>query len=277
MPELPEVETVCAGIGDHLPGRRLRRVRLQRTDLRWPLPVQALKRLHGKRCEGVGRRSKYLQLQFSGSDVALVHLGMSGRLWLDILTPAAPRPVWKLHEHWRMDFGDRLLRFSDPRRFGMLDVVSGVNIEAHRLLRHLGPEPLSASFNGESLHRTSRNRRVSVKNFLMDARNVVGIGNIYASESCFCAGVRPGRAAGRMTRAECDRLVAAVKTVLRAAIRAGGTTLRDYIGVDERAGLFQRELQVYGRVGEDCRRCGTAIKRASGSGRSTYYCPVCQR
>ena len=279
MPELPEVETVCRGLGRHLPGRRLRRVGLRRTDLRWPIPVAAFRALRDRRCDQVRRRSKYLQLAFSGPDapVVLVHLGMSGRLWVDVLEPRGRRPSWNLHEHWRMDFGDRLVRFSDPRRFGMLDVVPGAAMAQHRLLRHLGPEPLQGSFNGTSLHQSCRRRRLSVKNFLMDSRNVVGIGNIYASEACFRGGVRPGRAAGRLTRTECDRLARAVKHVLRAAIRAGGTTLRDYVGVDEKAGLFQRKLHVYGRHDEPCHRCGTGIKRVAANGRSTYYCPACQR
>ncbi len=279
MPELPEVQTVCHGIARHLPGRRLRRVRLRRADLRWPIPVEAFHDLQGRQCKTVQRRSKYLQLRFSGpgSPVALLHLGMSGRLWIDLMEPDARRPRWKPHEHWRMDFGDRLLRFSDPRRFGMLDIVSGAEMAGHRLLRHLGPEPLQSAFNGASLHRTSRRRRVSVKNFLMDARNVVGIGNVYASEACFRAGVRPGRAAGRLTRGECDHLARAVKQVLRAAIRAGGTTLRDYVGVDEKTGFFQRQLRVYGRTGEPCQACGTKVKRTMGGGRSTFYCPTCQQ
>lgn len=279
MPELPEVETVRCGIGQHLPGRRLRRVRLRRTDLRWAIPVKACEDLEGRQCTGVRRRSKYLQLFFSGAEapVALLHLGMSGRLGVDVLRPDGRRPAWETHEHWRMDFGDRLLRFSDPRRFGMLDVVADAEISQHRLLRHLGPEPLQKEFNGSALHRTSRHRKVAVKNFLMDARNVVGIGNIYASEACFRAGVRPGRAAGRLTRAECGALARAVKQVLRAAIRAGGTTLRDYVGVDDRIGFFQRQLRVYGRDGDPCSHCSTTIKRTTANGRSTFYCPACQQ
>ena len=266
MPELPEVETVRCGIGRHLPGRRLRRVGLRRTDLRWAIPVKAFQDLAGRQCTGVRRRSKYLQLSFSGAGapVALVHLGMSGRLGVDVLRPGGRRPVWETHEHWRMDFGDRLLRFSDPRRFGMLDVVADAEISEHRLLRHLGPEPLHREFNGSTLHQRSRRRKVTVKNFLMDAKNVVGVGNIYASEACFRAGVRPGRAAGRLTRAECDDLARSVKQVLRAAIRAGGTTLRDYVGVDDNIGFFQRQLQVYGRDGDACRHCGTTISQRCG-------------
>ena len=237
--------------------------------------MKAFEDLVGRQCTGVHRRSKYLQLSFSGADapVALLHLGMSGRLGVDVLRPYGRRPAWEIHEHWRMDFGDRLLRFSDPRRFGMLDVVADAEISQHRLLRHLGPEPLDKEFNGSTLHRCSRHRRVAVKNFLMDARNVVGVGNVYASGACFRAGVRPGRAAGRLTRAECDALARSIKQVLR----AGGTTLRDYVGVDDRIGFFQRQLRVYGRDGQPCNRCHTTIKRTTATGRSTFYCPACQQ
>ncbi len=278
MPELPEVETVRRGMAPLLIGQQVRRIELRRSDLRWPIPEHKVHRLRGRTCRQVARRSKYLQLHFSGlgSPVALIHLGMSGRLFVDVLPSDEPRPPWRLHEHWRMDFGRCLMRYVDARRFGMLDVVPGRDLQSHWLIKDLGPEPLDESFTGELLFRLSRKRRVNCKNLLMNARNVVGVGNIYASEACFRAGVRPRRAAWRLSRRNCDNLVDAVQGVLRDAIGAGGTTIRDYIGVDENTGYFQRSLMVYGRQGDPCRACGTPIKRVVETGRSTYYCPRCQ-
>ena len=264
------------GLADRLPGRKLREVSLQRHDLRWPIPVDAVHDLVGRKVSKVERRSKYLQVFFSGADrpVALIHLGMSGQLFLD---PVPPEPEWRTHEHWRMDFGDRLLRYVDPRRFGSLDVTPASELDQHKLIRALGPEPLSDQFDGDGLHRRTRRRRVAVKTYLMNAREVVGIGNIYASEACYRAGVRPGRGIYRTTRDECHRLVAAVQEVLEQAIEEGGTTLRDYVGVDEDAGYFQQSLAVYGRDGEPCLACGEEIKHFVQAARSTYYCPRCQR
>jgi formamidopyrimidine-DNA glycosylase len=275
MPELPEVETVRRGMQRLLPGHRLRKVTLRRKDLRWPIPLQACRSLEARRCTETFRRSKYIGMQFDGPGhpVALIHLGMSGRLWIDRFTTA---PEWRDHEHWRMDFGELLLRYVDPRRFGMLDVVGANELQGHKLIRNLGPEPLSADFDGEFLFQRSRKRSVATKTFLMDAKNVVGIGNIYASEACYRAGVRPRTAVGRLTRCQCADLVGAAKSILELALAAGGTTIRDYVGVAEDTGYFQRELMVYDRAGEPCRRCGARIKRTVDGGRSTYYCPGCQ-
>jgi formamidopyrimidine-DNA glycosylase len=277
MPELPEVETVRRGIERVLPGRTLRKVTIERDDLRWPIPVRACRGLQRRTCTLTSRRSKYLGLHFDGpgAPVALIHLGMSGRLWLEPAdSPGLAR--WRDHEHWRMDFGDTVLRYVDARRFGMLDVVASAELATHKLIRDLGPEPLGPAFHGAYLFDRSRRRRVATKAFLMDARNVVGVGNIYASEACFCAGVRPRRRVLRLTRAECAALAHATRSVLLRAIAAGGTTIRDYVGVDEDKGYFQRELMVYGRWGEPCRQCGSPIKRTIDGGRSTYYCPTCQ-
>lgn len=278
MPELPEVETVRRGMAPLLIGQQVQRIELRRSDLRWPIPEHKVRRLRCRTCRQVARRSKYLQLHFSGlgSPVALIHLGMSGRLFVDVLPADEPRPPWRQHEHWRMDFGRCLMRYVDARRFGMLDVVPGRDLENHWLIKDLGPEPLDNGFTGEALFQLSRKRRVNCKNLLMNSRNVVGVGNIYASEACFRAGVRPRRAAGRLTRQHCENLVDAVQGVLKDAIGAGGTTIRDYIGVDENTGYFQLSLMVYGRAGDPCRACGTPIKRVVETGRSTYYCPRCQ-
>jgi formamidopyrimidine-DNA glycosylase len=279
VPELPEVETVRRGAEPHLRGRRLRRVELRRTDLRWPIPTAAVHDLEGRRCTAIERRSKYLLLHFDGpkAPAAIVHLGMSGRLLVDVVRERAARPEWRTHEHWRMDFGDRLLRLVDPRRFGVLDAVPAGGLATHRLLRGLGQEPLTPAFDGAFLHRISRRRRASVKSLLMDGRLLVGVGNIYASEACWRAQVRPRRAAHGLTHGECDAIAQAVRDVLQDAIAAGGTSFRDYVGVDDEAGLFARELQVYDRAGQPCRRCGHRIKRTTDGGRSTYWCAGCQR
>ena len=282
MPELPEVETVRRGLARHLLNQRLHAVHLAREDLRWPLPVAALHALPGRTLRGIERRSKYLLLRLEphrtpqlDAQVALVHLGMTGRL---LVGPLADYDApWEKHEHWRMRFARHCLRFVDARRFGMLDVFPAAALPHHPLLVRLGPEPLGPHFGADALWTRTRRRRTGAKTFLMDARNVVGVGNIYASEACHRAGIRPRRAAGSLTRDDCARLAAAVRAVLRDAIRRGGTTLRDYVDADAESGWFQLRLAVYGREGEPCRTCGAAIKRVVGGGRSTYYCPRCQR
>jgi formamidopyrimidine-DNA glycosylase len=279
VPELPEVETVRAGAEPHLRGRRLRAVTLTRGDLRWPMPAAGLQDLVGRRCTSVGRRSKYLLLRFDGREapVAIVHLGMTGRFVVEAVGARAVRPPFRRHEHWRMDFGQRLVRFVDARRFGSLDVAPAAALAAHPRLAGLGVEPLGPGFDGAFLFRASRGRSASVKTLLMNARVVVGVGNIYASEACWRARVRPRRAAGTLSRRECDALAGAVRDVLRAAIAAGGTSFRDYVGVAEDAGFFARELAVYERAGEPCRRCGAAVRRTVDGARSTYWCAGCQR
>ncbi|MGE3171896.1 MAG: bifunctional DNA-formamidopyrimidine glycosylase/DNA-(apurinic or apyrimidinic site) lyase [Planctomycetota bacterium] len=279
MPELPEVETVRRGAEPLLKGRRLRAVELRREDLRWPIPVQDVRALEGRRCTAIERRSKYLLLHFDGpgAPTALVHLGMSGRFLVEPRARGGVAPEWRLHEHWRMDFGDRLVRFVDPRRFSVLDHALAAALPQHRLLKELGQEPLAPGFDGAFLHRISRGRRASVKTVLMDGRLLVGVGNIYASEACWRARVRPRRAARSLTVAECDALAAAVRRVLEQAIAAGGTSFRDYVGVAEENGYFARELRVYERAGLACRRCRAAIRRTVDGGRSTYWCAGCQR
>lgn len=279
MPELPEVETVRAGAEPLLRGRRLLAVELRRDDLRWPIPKAGVRALVGRRCTAITRRSKYLLIRFDGAPrpVALVHLGMTGRLIVEPTTRKRPRPEWRLHEHWRWDFGDRLVRFVDPRRFGALDVCDERDLAAHPRLASLGQEPLEPGFDGAFLHRVSRRRRTAVKALLMDAHVLVGVGNIYASEACWRARVRPRRAAGSLTRSECDALATAVRSVLEDAIAAGGTSFRDYVGVAEDAGWFARELAVYERAGEPCPRCGAPVRRTVDGARSTYWCAGCQR
>ena len=279
VPELPEVETVRRGAEPFLVGRRLASVQLRRKDLRWPIPIEAVQGLAGRRCTAVTRRSKYLLLHFDGESkpVALIHLGMSGRFLVEPMSRTHPRPPYRTHEHWRMDFGDRLVRFVDPRRFGSLDVIARDDLGSHPRLLSLGQEPLQDGFDGSMLFSASRHRRCATKLLLMDAHVLVGVGNIYASEACWRARVRPRRAARSLTRRECDALAEAVRGVLSAAIAAGGTSFRDYVGVGEDAGFFARELAVYERAGQPCPRCAGVIRRTTDAGRSTYWCAGCQR
>ncbi len=270
MPELPEVETTRRGITPHLLGRRIRAVRLRRPDLRWPIPDEITRRLPGQAIVDVRRRAKYLLLD-SEVGSALLHLGMSGSLRV---LPASLPPGPHDHVDLQLDDG-RLLRFTDPRRFGcLLWQPAG---ETHPLLAGLGPEPLSDAFDGDHLFRLSRGRRGPVKNFLMDQAIVVGVGNIYAAESLFRAGIDPRRAAGRVSLERYRTLAAAVKAVLAHAIERGGTTLRDFLAPDGAPGYFEQELQVYGREGEPCRRCGTPLRGLRIGQRASAWCPQCQR
>jgi formamidopyrimidine-DNA glycosylase len=271
MPELPEVETTRRGIRPALVGRRIEKFDLREPRLRWPVEPRLAVEIAGQRVVDVRRRAKYLLIDLERGTL-IVHLGMSGSL--RVMPATAPR---LLHDHYDLvlDSG-RCLRFNDPRRFGSLHWCPG-DPEAHELLAGLGPEPLEPSFDAEYLARLARGRKVAVKLFLMDQRVVVGVGNIYASEALFRAGVRPRRAAGRLRRADWVRVVEAVRGVLADAIRRGGTTLRDYVNADGTPGYFRQELHVYERTGEPCRRCATPIRHLVQGQRSTYFCPACQR
>ncbi|AHK78291.1 5-hydroxymethyluracil DNA glycosylase [Ectothiorhodospira haloalkaliphila] len=271
MPELPEVETTRRGIEPHLTGRRITQVHIRQPRLRWPIPTDLPHRLQGRTITRVERRGKYLLIQCPPGTV-LIHLGMSGSLRL-VPPDAPPRP----HDHVDLTLDSGLtLRLHDPRRFGALlwfDPETG----NHPLLAHLGPEPLGDSFDADYLFRISRGRRISIKALIMNSQVVVGVGNIYASESLFLAGIRPRRAAGRLTRAEATRLVAAIRQVLEASIAQGGTTLRDFVHEDGAHGYFSQSLRVYGRPQAPCTTCQTPIKHITQGGRSSYYCPTCQK
>ncbi|NII72641.1 formamidopyrimidine-DNA glycosylase [Dyella sp. SG562] len=274
MPELPEVETTRRGIAPHLIGRRITSVVLRRPDLRWPIPPEIGELLPGQRIEDVERRAKYLLLHTAAGS-ALLHLGMTGVLRV----LPADAPVGK-HDHVDLGLeaattGARVLRFTDARRFGCL--LWQAPDTTHELLENLGLEPLTDDFDGDLLWRMSRGRTAAVKLFLMDNAVVVGVGNIYASEALFAAGIDPRRAAGSVSRARYARLAAEVKRILAWAIERGGTTLRDFINPDGMPGYFVRELQVYGREGEPCRTCGTAIRQVVLGQRSTFWCPRCQK
>ena len=271
MPELPEVETARRGLAPHLEGRTVTGVVLRRPDLRWPIPAQVRRDLPGRRIVGVRRRAKYLLLDTDAGDSALLHLGMSGML--RVLPAATPVGA---HDHvdLALDSG-RVLRFTDPRRFGCL-LWQAAGTE-HELLHGLGPEPLSDAFDGDWLFARSRGRRAPVKTFLMDQRIVVGVGNIYAAESLFRAGISPLRAAGRVSRERYAALAEAARGILAHAIARGGTTLRDFLAPDGAPGYFEQELSAYGRGGEPCPRCGRPLRQAAIAQRATVWCGHCQR
>lgn len=271
MPELPEVETTRRGLLPHLVGRRVRDVVVRNPNLRWPVPRDLRARLRGEEFLAIRRRGKYLLFDCRQGHL-LVHLGMSGRLSL-VPEELAPKP----HDHVDVRMDDRrALRLTDPRRFGAVLWLKGP-AEHHALLKGLGLEPLDSGFTGEVLRKLARGRRVAVKQFLMNGRIVVGVGNIYASEALFQAGIHPSRAAGSLSLARWERLAESVRATLERALAAGGTTLRDFAAADGRPGDFQHEFAVYGREGRPCVRCGTAIRAQRQGQRSTFYCPRCQR
>ena len=269
MPELPEVETTRRGITPHLTGRRLVGWRLRNPALRWPVVLPDVAR--GQAVTGVGRRGKYLLIALETGSLIL-HLGMSGSL--RVLPAHAP-----VRKHDHVDFlldSGKVLRLNDPRRFGSIHWHES-DAEPHWLLASLGVEPLSDDFTGAYLKRTARARRVAVKNFIMDGRVVVGVGNIYASEALFLARIRPSLRASSVTRASYERLAEAVRTVLVHAIEMGGTTLRDFVDQDGQPGYFRQSLYVYGREGLACRVCDSRLQGLRVGQRGTVFCPNCQR
>lgn len=270
MPELPEVETTRRGIGPAITGKTVTDVIVRHSRLRYGVPPALRRELPGQRVQAVERRGKYLLLRTAVGAV-IVHLGMSGSLRL--VTPATPPTT---HDHVDIVFGRGVcLRLRDPRRFGAV-LWTRDDPARHALLAGLGPEPLEEGFSGAYLYERARGRRQAVKLFLMDSRIVVGVGNIYANEALFLAGIRPQTPAGRISRVRFDGLAAAVRQVLAEAIAAGGTTLRDFTQGDGQPGYFQQSLRVYGRNDEPCLRCGKLIRLLRLGQRATYYCPQCQ-
>ena len=269
MPELPEVETSRRGIEPHIIDTRITGIIIRNRHLRWPISKAVDRNLVGESITSVDRRAKYLLINTTNG-TAILHLGMSGSVFMvDRDTPAG------VHDHVDIEFDSgKTLRFRDPRRFGSLHWSK--NPLKHKLLRSLGPEPLGQEFDGEYLWKRSRRRRVSIKQFIMNADVVVGVGNIYASEALYHAAINPKRAAGRIALRRYDALVAAIQDVLQAAIKAGGTTLRDFYGGDGEAGYFQQDLAVYGRDDEPCQKCQRPISVIVLGQRSTYYCKNCQ-
>ncbi len=270
MPELPEVETTLRGIKPYLLNKRVARVIVRDRRLRWPVPAEVIQ-AEGQTFKSLTRRGKYLLLGLDRGGL-IIHLGMSGSLRI-LEHQSSPEK----HDHVDIELLDGgCLRFNDPRRFGAFLWVDG-NFQLHPLLRDLGPEPLSGEFTSEYLYRRSRDRRVAIKNFIMNGHIVVGVGNIYASEALFMAGIHPQRAAGRISRRRYEGLTIAIRDVLDRAIKQGGTTLRDFVNTDGAPGYFARELLVYDRADCDCFQCGTAIRQKVIGQRSSYYCPACQR
>ncbi|BFN25918.1 formamidopyrimidine-DNA glycosylase [Pseudomonas sp. SCT] len=270
MPELPEVETTRRGIEPHLLGQRVDRVLVRDRRLRWPVPEDLDVRLSGQRIEAVERRAKYLLIK-AETGTLIVHLGMSGSLRL----VEAAQPVGK-HDHVDILLeSGQALRYTDPRRFGAM--LWSEEPLAHVLLASLGPEPLGEDFDGDRLYRLSRGRSMAVKPFIMDNAVVVGVGNIYASEALFAAGIDPRRPAGSISRARYLKLGEEIRRILAMAIERGGTTLRDFVGGDGKPGYFQQELFVYGRAGEFCKSCGSTLREIRLGQRASVYCSRCQR
>jgi formamidopyrimidine-DNA glycosylase len=269
MPELPEVEVTRRGIAPQLAGRVISGVAVREPRLRWRVPNE-VHALAGRRVAAVRRRGKYLLLD-CGDGHLIVHLGMSGSL--RVLPSGTPA---QKHDHFDLVLGDRLLRLRDPRRFGAV-LWTSADVDSHPLLSHLGIEPLTRALHPARLHQLTRAHRAPIKQFLMDGRRVVGVGNIYASESLFRARISPRRPAQRLTLADCGRLSREIKRTLQEAIRAGGSSLRDFVGADGSAGYFQQRYWVYERAGQKCRRCGSVIRKITQGQRSTYFCPTCQR
>ncbi|HEY8607169.1 MAG TPA: bifunctional DNA-formamidopyrimidine glycosylase/DNA-(apurinic or apyrimidinic site) lyase [Noviherbaspirillum sp.] len=273
MPELPEVEVTRRGVAPHLDGRQVTSVVLRHTGLRWPFPSDLPALLRGRRILSTGRRGKYLLIGFEHGTL-IVHLGMSGHLRI----LPADTPAQK-HDHFDLVIGPQVMRLTDPRRFGAVlwhDREDG-DLEEHILLRSLGVEPLLDGFNGQLLYRLTRHRSAPIKQVLLAGDIVVGVGNIYASESLFRAGINPKTAAHRIGPARYGKLAEAIRETLTAAIAKGGSTLRDFMAADGQPGYFQQSYFVYDRAGEDCRTCGSLVRQLKQGQRSTFYCPNCQK
>jgi formamidopyrimidine-DNA glycosylase len=272
MPELPEVETTRRGIEPFVTGVKVGDVIVRRYDLRQPISP-TLSTLEGKTISGIRRRSKYLLLDIDDGGTLLIHLGMSGSL--RVINPADD---WKKHDHVGITMGNgKQLRFHDPRRFGLvLHIQAGDPLE-HVLLKSLGPEPLENGFTSAHLREVCAGRTAAIKQVIMDAKAVVGVGNIYASEALFRAGILPQSSAGKITKPRLSNLVVSIREVLTASIKEGGTTLRDFLKSDGEPGYFKQQLFVYDRKGQPCRHCETLIEQDVLGQRSTYWCPKCQR
>ncbi|MCR5536422.1 MAG: bifunctional DNA-formamidopyrimidine glycosylase/DNA-(apurinic or apyrimidinic site) lyase [Succinivibrio sp.] len=272
MPELPEVEVTRRGLYPHLIGNQIAAITHDEYQLREPYP-QELEKLVGATITEVSRRAKYLLIQ-TEQGTLLMHLGMTGHLRvLPEDSPAQP------HDHFALHLANhQLVRFNDIRRFGLVSYIAPhTPFEQDRHLSSLGPEPFAASFNADYLHDVLHKRKIAIKQALMDNHLVVGVGNIYANEVLFSTGIAPARPANRVTRAECEQLVEAIRSILEAAIAKGGTTIRDFSGADGKQGYFVLNLNVYGHKGEPCPRCGTPIETLTQGQRTTFFCPHCQK
>lgn len=270
MPELPEVETTCRGVAPYIVGLEFKEIIIRQASLRWPVPLELGALLMGLSVESVSRRAKYILIK-TCQGTLIIHLGMSGSLRI-ILDGLAP----KKHDHIDFIFSDgTVLRFNDQRRFGAV-LWTPSPITEHQLIKDLGPEPLLTDFDAHYLYKRAKNRKVPVKTFIMDSHVVVGVGNIYANEALFMAGIHPERHAGAVSLAEFEKLVECIKEILQRAIQQGGTTLRDFVNEAGKPGYFKQQLQVYGRKKLPCVRCNTHLIEVRLSNRSTVFCSVCQ-
>lgn len=283
MPELPEVETVRRGLSPVMEGRVILRAEQRRPDLRWPLPERMAERLTGQRVERLGRRSKYILADLSSGETLIIHLGMSGRMLISGVQAGQfhhDLPAPEKHDHVIFDMeGGARITFNDARRFGAMDLAETAKVEDHWLLKDLGPEPLGNAFHEAYLIARLKGRAMPIKSALLDQRVVAGLGNIYVCEALHRAGISPKRKAGKISKARLAGLVPIIREVLAEAIEAGGSSLRDYRQADGDLGYFQHAFRAYGREGEPCTTpgCGGTIGRIVQSGRSTFYCPECQR
>jgi formamidopyrimidine-DNA glycosylase len=279
MPELPEVETVRRGLVPKLVGRRIVRLVQRRRDLRVPLPARFAQRVEGRTILGIDRRAKYLLLRLDDGNTLIAHLGMSGRMTLHDAASAAEHP-FERHDHVVIDTDEGWqVRFNDARRFGLMLLVADTAVDGHKLFKGLGPEPLDESFDGAALASRLKGRKTPIKAALLDQKTLVGVGNIYACEALFEAGISPRRLAHTVQGERAERLVAAIKHVLLRSIDYGGSTLRDHVQPGGELGYFQTRFKVYDRIGALCptRNCGGTVRRLVQSGRSTFYCARCQR
>ncbi|UJP04725.1 MAG: bifunctional DNA-formamidopyrimidine glycosylase/DNA-(apurinic or apyrimidinic site) lyase [Nitrosomonas sp.] len=274
MPELPEVETTVRGIATHLIGHTIANVVIRQAQLRWPIPNNLPQRIAGLVIRTVSRRAKYILLD-CGTGTLLLHLGMSGRLRvLPGDSPCTEEPG--KHDHFDLILSNKtVLRLRDPRRFGAVLWTSEPVFE-HSLLKNLGPEPLTDEFDAQYLYEKTRKSSSGIKQRIMNNQTVVGVGNIYANEALFLAGIDPRAAAGKMSKMHCEKLVRAIQTTLQLAIAVGGSSLRDFLNSDGKPGYFQQQYWVYGRTGSPCRKCGSIIKQIRQGQRSSFYCSTCQ-
>jgi formamidopyrimidine-DNA glycosylase len=279
MPELPEVETVCRGLAKVLPGRSIRAVKLHREGMRFPFPL-ALGKLAHVKITAIDRRAKYILMRLGNHQTLIIHLGMSGRL---VIHDDDNKHTPGKHDHMIIELDNGVsIVFNDPRRFGLADLVETKSLEQHKLFAHLGPEPLEKEFSEKYLTDKLKSKKIAIKLAIMDQQVVVGVGNIYASEALFAAGIDPRRAANTVKPAEISKLVASIRDVLKKAIKAGGSSLRDYVQTDGELGYFQHQFSVYDKEGQKCQNCTCTLKKTGGvqritqGARSTFYCPVKQ-
>ena len=273
MPELPEVETVKRALVPVVTNKQIKSVFVGTKQLRWPFPSFLANMLNNKTCGAPLRRGKYILIPVTNKQILLIHLGMSGSIRI-----YTNRPNLQRHDHFGIEFeGDQWLVFNDPRRFGYIDLFPESNVDSHRLLQNLGPEPLSDEFTVEYLLTQTVGKTCTIKSLLLDQSKIAGIGNIYASEALFKAAISPKRQAMTIKRTKAERLVPAIKAILMKAIAFGGTSLRDHIQPSGEIGYFAQSLEIYGRSGEPCVNCGSIVKEIKQTGRTTFYCSLCQR